>query len=94
MPNTNIGANFDLTLIGCSQLGSSVESKNPIIPAALINPSPGAINPGPTCNPVPPPLPGSTIGAYWQPSDDSQHVNFIDANGDVHELFQSQINPG
>ena len=34
--------------------------------------------------------PGSRLDAYWG-SDNSQHVNFIDGNGHVHELY---IHPG
>ncbi len=37
-----------------------------------------------------PAAPGSTLDGYWG-SDNSQHVNFIDANGGVHELY---IHPG
>jgi hypothetical protein len=82
-------ANFDLTLIGCSAGRTADAAEGPIIKVALINSGPAAINPGPTCNPVPPSVPGSAIDAYWDASDDSQHVNFIDASGDVHELYQS-----
>jgi hypothetical protein len=86
-------ANFDLTLIGCSTVKTAEVGASPIINVALTNPGPGAINPGPTCNPVPPPLPGSAMDAYWQASDDSQHVDFIakasDGSAHVHELFQS-----
>jgi hypothetical protein len=85
-------ANSDLTLIGCSATATTAPSKNLISTAALITPGSG-INSGPTCNPVPPPLPGSAIDAYWDPSDDSQHVNFMakgsDGNVHVHELYAS-----
>jgi hypothetical protein len=33
----------------------------------------------------------SKLNAYWQANDNSQHVNFIDVNGHVHELY---IRPG
>jgi hypothetical protein len=35
-------------------------------------------------------IPGSAVDGYWG-SDNSQHVNFFDANGHVHELY---IHPG
>jgi hypothetical protein len=30
------------------------------------------------------------ISSYWQASDNSQHVNFVDLNGHVHELYFAQ----
>jgi hypothetical protein len=35
--------------------------------------------------------PGSALDGYWIGSDNSQHVNFIDGSGHVHELY---IHPG
>lgn len=31
-------------------------------------------------------VPGSALDGYWG-SDNSQHVNFVDGNGHVHELY-------
>jgi hypothetical protein len=33
-----------------------------------------------------PVAPGSALDGYWG-SDSSQHINYIDANGHVHELY-------
>jgi hypothetical protein len=30
---------------------------------------------------------GSALNAYWQQSDDTQHVNFVDDSGHIHELI-------
>jgi hypothetical protein len=35
--------------------------------------------------------PGSPLNGYWMSSDNSQHVNYIDSSGHVHELY---IHPG
>jgi hypothetical protein len=35
-------------------------------------------------------VPGSALDGYWESSDNSQHVNFIDGSGHVHELIFAQ----
>jgi hypothetical protein len=34
-----------------------------------------------------PAAPGSALDGYWEASDNSQHVNYSDANGHLHELI-------